>query len=179
MSTACDQKALGVIGAGVELCCATRRPFLVREAPPAALALARPLPPSFAGGGDPSFVLGASDSQSRTTVVLAPEPSLVLDCESQKPRTKLGSPPSRPKGDTGGARTNDSEARGGRLAHQKRPPRCITQTPSPPGPSTARMDADITIASAKATSSFLPPPTTISNHTRRRFCGCVRNPAGR
>ena len=52
---------------------------------PTNLALARTRAPVSrwrSGGGEPSFVLGAPGSRARTTVVLDPEPSLVLDGES-------------------------------------------------------------------------------------------------
>ena len=54
------------------MCCATRSTFLVRDAPPAALALARPPPPCVSlrsgGGADPSFELGAPGSRSGESV---------------------------------------------------------------------------------------------------------------
>ena len=67
-------------------------------------AVAALLPPALARMGQiPAPFLAFRVHISRTTVVHDPGPSLVLECESQKPRTELGSaPPPERQRDTGG-----------------------------------------------------------------------------
>ena len=99
----------------------SQRPSSLRLAP-AALAVARPPPPSFAGGADPSFVLGFCGSLSRTRVVLGREP--------QKSRKHGDLAPSRGAAEAQGAADERQRGPRGRHMHQERAPRCTTRTSS-------------------------------------------------